>query len=440
MRSWLASVLLLGCVKITPAVHATPPAPPPVVSKVEVPARIEAWTPPSCPALDPGAAPAAVEVPKIVDASGRGLARFHARLAELTRGTSKEPLRIAIYGDSNMTTDRISGELRRRLQGRFGDAGHGFVALGKPWNWYLHTDVLHDYWATSFKTYAVSSAPVLDRIYGLAGIAVEPLHPGATTWVKTSDAGPVGHTFDRLELFYLENQGAGRVTVRVDGADLKTLDARGKAPKIRTERFELPDAPHKVEIVSASVAPTRLFGVTLERANGVVVDSLGVGALNSRILARLEPDSTRTMLAMRRYDLVIFLLDTTLYTWSEEHLRLVRQLIELQRSATPDVSLLVLTPPDHVTDKKAAHSDPRVVRIANEKRLIAEKNETAFWDLREAMGGDRSIVKWSDQGLAWTDFIHFNEKGARKVGEMFTSALWQDFVAFAAANPRAGCD
>ena len=32
--------------------------------------------------------------------------------------------------------------MRRRLQARFGDAGHGFILIANPWEWYFHNDVL----------------------------------------------------------------------------------------------------------------------------------------------------------------------------------------------------------------------------------------------------------------------------------------------------------
>jgi hypothetical protein len=34
--------------------------------------------------------------------------------------------------------------MRRILQTKYGDGGHGFVAAGRPWGWYLHQDVRHD--------------------------------------------------------------------------------------------------------------------------------------------------------------------------------------------------------------------------------------------------------------------------------------------------------
>lgn len=443
-RSLSLFALAIGCTSVAPVVEAPKTYEPRLGAVPEAPTRapeapkVEA-SPPKCAPLDPGEAVANVEVPAIVDSMDKGSMHFHRRLAELARGTAKGPVRIAIYGDSNMTKDQISGELRRLFQARFRDAGHGFVALGKPWNWYVHTDVKHDFWPASFATYAVTTAPAIDRIYGMSGIAVEPLHVGAKTWVSTATDTPVGTTFSKLELFYLERPQAGRVTVRIDDA-IEELDAKGDKTAIAVKRWDLADAPHRVSIAGASWQRVRLLGVTMERSvPGVVIDSLGVGGSNTRFLTKLDAPTTEAMLAERRYDLVIFLLDTGLWAHPDDHARLVKKAIEQQRKANPEVSILVVTPPDHVTSKLAAHSDARVVRLANDKRLIAEANGAAFFDLREAMGGDRSIVRWSEQGLAWTDYIHFSEKGARKVGNILAAAIWQHFERFAKEQPEAGC-
>src|SRR5437879_5813204 len=48
---------------------------------------------------------------------------------------------IVHYGDSPTTADLITGDIRSQLQKRFGDAGHGFILVAKPWAWYQHEGV-----------------------------------------------------------------------------------------------------------------------------------------------------------------------------------------------------------------------------------------------------------------------------------------------------------
>ena len=77
----------------------------------------------------------------VEDATGHALDSFYATLAR-TRG--REPgaiTRILHYGDSVITSDYVSGTMRRRFQAEFGDAGHGFILVANPWEWYFHNDV-----------------------------------------------------------------------------------------------------------------------------------------------------------------------------------------------------------------------------------------------------------------------------------------------------------
>src|SRR4051812_36424330 len=103
----------------------------------------------TCPALRVPTRPAKFEsvsspdaaVPTIVDFGDHSMDAFFEKLARVARGGRGTVLRIGTYGDSNWTNDRTAGEIRRRLQLAFGDAGHGFVAFGDPWGWYHHQNI-----------------------------------------------------------------------------------------------------------------------------------------------------------------------------------------------------------------------------------------------------------------------------------------------------------
>ena len=158
-----------------------------------------------------------------------------------------------------------------------------------------------------------------------------------------------------------------------------------------------------------------------------------------RFLTKLDPATTEAMLAQRKYDLVIFLIDTGLWAHPEDHAKPGEEGHRATPKGAPEVSILIVTPPDHVTSKLAAHSDARVVRLASDKRMIAETNGTAV--LRPPRGDGRGPI---DRALVGAGprvdrYIHFSEKGARKVGDILASAIWQHFERFAATHPEAGC-
>jgi hypothetical protein len=87
----------------------------------------------SLPDIDPDLKATLRTVP-IEDPTGHALDAFYARLRETDAHKPGAVTRILHYGDSTIASDYISGTARRRLQARFGDAGHGFIltATGRP--------------------------------------------------------------------------------------------------------------------------------------------------------------------------------------------------------------------------------------------------------------------------------------------------------------------
>jgi lysophospholipase L1-like esterase len=406
---------------------------------------------PTCADVDPvKAAPfdletkvIAVTPPPIVDPEGV-LAPFYDRLAALARGEATDDVRIGFYGDSNMTRDYITGAMRRSLATRFGDAGHGFVALGRPWPWYLHEDVRHDVDLKTWQMFATSTNHVADGYYGFANIAAEASAAGATTWVRTAeDAAPIGKTVSRIDVYFLKRPGGGSFRIKIDGQVVKTVPTANAAFEAGFEAVDVPDAPHLLECVAVGDGRVRLFGATFERqpapgAYGVVVDSLGVGALNFEQMQHVDSKTRVAMLAHSKYDLVAFLLGTNMFA-PDLHATWVRNVLADFRAALPKTPILIMSPPDIVLDSADAHSDPRIVRLAQQMKAIAADQGAAFWDFREAMGGDASIQAFIRRGLASTDHVHLTPGGGALMGNRVVFALFDGLHRWLDGHPRAGC-
>jgi lysophospholipase L1-like esterase len=407
--------------------------------------------PPACPDVDPAkAAPfdldtkvLGVPPPPIVDPAGV-LAPFYDRLAALARGDATDHVRIGFYGDSNMTRDYITGAMRRALAARFGDAGHGFVALGRPWPWYLHEDVRHDVDLKTWQMFATSTHHAPDGFYGFANIAAEASVAGATTWVRTAEeSAPIGKTVSRIDVYFLKRPAGGSFRIKIDGQLIKTVSTASTAFEAGFEAIDVPDAPHLLECVAVGDGRVRLFGAVLERAPapgayGVVVDSLGVGALNFEQMQHVDSKTRIAMLAHRKYDLVAFLLGTNMFA-PELHATWVRNVLADFRAALPNTPILIMSPPDIVLDSADLHSDPRIVRLARQMKAIAAEQGAAFWDFRDAMGGDASIQAFIRRGLASTDHVHLTPAGGAVMGNRVVVALFDGFRRWLEAHPRAGC-
>jgi lysophospholipase L1-like esterase len=53
----------------------------------------------------------------------------------------------------------------------------------------------------------------------------------------------------------------------------------------------------------------------------------------------------------------------------------------------------------------------------------------AYFDMMAAMGGAQSMVAWvkASPQLAVGDYIHFSNRGAKKMGQIFQAALMQEY-------------
>lgn len=432
---------------VAPRVTAAEPAAPPA-EPAEPPAGPAPPPAPACAPLDAAKlAPIEIDttvvkapIPDVEDPQGT-LAPLYEKLAALARGERRDHVRVAFYGDSNLTRDTITGAMRRALQARFGDAGHGFVALSRPWGWYTHMDVRH---ATSgpkhWRYIATSTHYIRDGLYGFANIGAESSTPGANAWVQTAEAGaPVGGKVSAFDLLYLKQPWGGLVDIVVDDAVVRTVDTRAAAPEAAFERVVVPDGPHKLSCVVKGRGPVRLYGAALEREGAsVVVDSLGVGALNYEQMLHVDGATRRAMLARRRYDLVVFLLGTNMFA-PHAHEAWVKGALADFKAALPGAPIVVMSPPDSGVTNRDWTSNPRIEKLAAQLREIARGEGVAFWDFWAAMGGKGSIRRFMEAHLAENDCVHLSPGGGQLMGARFTHALLRGAEGHAKAHPAAGC-
>ncbi len=368
------------------------------------------------------------------------LAHFYARAAEVARGTAKHSVRIAVYGDSNMTMDYITGGLRRMLQGKYGDAGHGFAGMTRPWGWYRHMDVRHELWEGAWKPLAVSTHRTNDGHYSSANLGSETDHPGAWAFVATTDSpdSPIGHSVSSIDLFYLARPSGGTFAVKLDGTVQETVDTKADKAETRFRHYDVPDGSHKIEVALRS-GKIRVYGASMERDKpGYVVDSLGVGALNYEMMTHVSSASRKPMLERRNYDLVVFAIGTNMFS-PKDHESWMKDVFAGIREALPDTPLLVLSPPDIELKWEDKWSDPRIPKLVQQLREISDRNGAAYFDFREAMGGSLSMHKLAKAGLAEADLIHFRKPAGMLMGTRLGHALWNDLEAYTKAHPDAGC-
>lgn len=118
--------------------------------------------------------PAGMGPAPFVDPGGKGLQRFFRRLVLVQRRARRGRARIVVLGDSHTAGDSLAGELRFRLQRDFGDGGHGYLHVGKPWVAYRHRHVsfgIRGPWKYYFILTWNKPQQPRDWLYGAGGVS-----------------------------------------------------------------------------------------------------------------------------------------------------------------------------------------------------------------------------------------------------------------------------
>src|SRR6266700_7100395 len=168
--------------------------------------------------LHPDKDPASYKIFRLNDPS-HSLDHFYAALQRTETRRPGAITRIVHYGDSPTTADLITGDTRKLMQSRFGDAGHGFCLLAKPWAWYGHNGV--DISGSGWSIDPSTTAKLRDGAYGLGGVSFHG-EAGAHTDLTLKDPN---HT--QLEVSYMRQPAGGAFQVIAQGKLLGSVETRG---------------------------------------------------------------------------------------------------------------------------------------------------------------------------------------------------------------------
>ncbi|MEM9074929.1 MAG: GDSL-type esterase/lipase family protein [Myxococcota bacterium] len=370
------------------------------------------------------------------DASGEGMRPFYESLLQTAEGGT-ELTRIAHYGDSSIATDHITYTLRRRLQQRFGDGGHGFVLVARGYLPYRHRDIQHSASDSWMLREITRNHLTSNGHYGFGGIQFRG-RPGAWARFGTDDRGPVGGAVSRFEIYYQRHPRGGHIHYRVDQDERTTIETRDPTPSDEIHRIDVPDGPHRLEVRFGGHGQPRIYGVVLEREGpGVVYDSLGlVGARASRLL-NYDADHIRTQLESRGSNLVILGFggnDANDNIQRDRYEAEYREVIQRMRAGREELGCLVFAPLDQgeQDQRGRVQTMSTIPTIVEAQRAAAAAEGCAFFDTWQAMGGDGAVRRWlqSRPRLASSDMRHMTPSGYEVVANLFYKALLEGFARY----------
>lgn len=370
---------------------------------------------------------------EIEDPSGHALDGFFASLEK--NETQHGQTRICHYGDSPITNDGITSTVRRLLQTRFGDAGHGFILIDRPWGWYEHAGVIRE------ASRGWQSDPMFisrgEHLYGLGGVSFTASGGGVTASFSTARDGDVGLSLSAFDVYFMMRPGAGDFDVDIDDQFVERVATASEEIRSGFHRVSVAEGPHRLTLRTVGDGDVQMFGVSLESAHaGVQYDSLGVNGAFIGLLAHyLDADHWAEQLRHRHPDLVIIGYGANESQFErlpmDQYEVDTKEAIRRIRTALPGVSIMLLGPMDRGARGPGGGvvTRPMIPKLVAYQRRIAADTGCAFFDTFTAMGGEGTVARWCEARprLMGGDFTHPTAQGAEIVGKLIYDAMMTGF-------------
>jgi|GEM_PF-255717 len=381
-----------------------------------------------------------------IEDPAKALDSFYASLSLTDARQPGAVTRITHYGDSPITNDGITSTVRRLMQEQYGDAGHGFILLDRPWAWYGHQAITFTSgggWDDNPMGPGSSTGE-----FGLGGVSFTANGPGKYARFAPASTGDTGKNFSRMEVYYLHEPGGGQFNVSVNNENSQTVATGGDAATSGFFEIKARQQGENTFEVKSATGSVRLFGAVLENDGpGVVYDSLGVnGAYAGLLVTAMNEGHWVEQLRHRNPNLVVINYGTNESQYAspdqmQRYEKDLREVIRRVREALPNVSILVVSPMDRgkrVPGGKIV-TLPAIPLIVEMQRRVALEEHCAFFNTFQAMGGDGTMAKWAagtgKNHLVGGDLTHPTAEGAEIVGSLIYEAMKDGYTKY---KSRAG--
>lgn len=366
------------------------------------------------------------------------LSEFFDAIRELQM-FKKEQVRVLHYGDSQIEGDRITSQLRQRLQTEFGGSGPGLISLMPVSNSVINRITLDGAW-TRFSAGTGKDKRVTHRAFGPM-ISFTRFLPyvkltdtsrayAASATINTTRAGGAEvMKYENIKLFY---GGAKRKTwcEYYDGPILLSADSLQSGGLLNMKEFKAGNGSFAHKIKFRGKDSPDIYGVSLETSTGILVDNIPLRGSSGTFFHQLDPNQLRLFYQFLNVKLIIlqfggnalpFITNDTL---ARSYASWIKGQIALVKKLAPESSILFIGPADMSVKEGTEYvTHPYLELVRDELKRVVLDSHCAYFDMYDCMGGQNSMSAWVEEKLAASDYIHFSPQGARKVAALLHTAL-----------------
>ena len=342
--------------------------------------------------------PAAPIIPTIpIDSITDSRIFLGAFYQSLTTANTRK-VRIVHYGDSQIEEDRMSSQIREVLQDRFGGSGVGLMPLAQtiPSRSVKQTLIMNSKTITpqTLTRNIVYGPKRMQRSDGLYGAM------GQVAFMNDSLVSGSEH----LTLICTPTDHRPRYTQVKLFAD----------SSIHHERYG--------DTISLQ-GKGAVYGISQESSTGIIVDNIPMRGCLGLVFNKIDSTQLTQFYRNENVTLIIMQFGGNAIPFNEKPstiqsiVRGLRQQVRYIQSCAPHASILFIGPSDMLTTINGVEqSYPMVSYMDRLLHKMALEEHIAYFSLFRWMGGNGSMARWKEIGLAGSDGIHFMRSGARKAG------------------------
>lgn len=358
--------------------------------------------------------------------------KFFAALETAQRDNTS--FRIIHYGDSQIEMDRISSYLREQLQRSYGGSGMGLLPALEVTPKYTVAQESIGGWARKL-AFGSESGRARHNRYGPMGYFC----------AKESDVASVVITARDNSSYKNKNFRQCKVIVGALDKPLEiSIAANGKTVGSQTLQanngeqicsFTIDSAKGKIGLKFTG-ARADVLGIALDGGTGISVDNVPMRGCSGTIFKRINAETLRKTYAMLGVKMLILqfggnaLPGMKSKASADAYGKKFLEEINYLKSIDPNLIIFVIGPADMSTKVNGTlQTHPQLENVRDALRNATLQAGGVFWDMYEAMGGNGSMIEWvrAKPSLGSPDYIHYTQKGAAKISEIFYSSLMKEY-------------
>ena len=354
------------------------------------------------------------------------LAAFYAALDS----ASSMPVRVVHYGDSQIEEDRITNVLRERWQQQYGGGGVGLIPLHQT----IPTRTIRQWLSINGVVQTAQKGPKRYLVYGPRSMRlIDSDDYGVMGQVSVMDSTLVAGSEDIvLNIEPIDKKRKphnyfNRVRVLTDSVDgyvlVKDTMLHHATQSYTMLHYTLPDSCERCELHLQGKG--NLYGVSLETDKGMIVDNIPMRGCSGNIFTKIDSTQLSDFYSETNTRLIILQFGGNMIPQTENTSTIngyvrgtLRQQVRYLRACAPQAAVLFIGPSDMSTriDGEMV-TYPLVPYMDRLLKKMAEEEQIAYWSMYDAMGGKDSMVRWVENGLAGSDYVHFTRSGANNIGK-----------------------